>query len=129
MPNDRKKVINVHPAHAGRVQATSMVAAVVPHGVLFRAARKEDSPEVGGTGLDQAVIGLPQNLFYGATIPACILVRPESDRKPQTGVAKCLHQCRRRISRRPCSGYLRPKRRKIVSTFDRFENVPAALAP
>ncbi len=51
------------------------MAAVTPHGVLFRGAsegiiRKKVIEE----NLLDAVIGLPENLFYGTSIPACILV-------------------------------------------------------
>ena len=52
------------------------MAVVLPHGVLFRGAadgtiRKYIIDELNY--LD-AVIGLPANLFYGTSIPACILV-------------------------------------------------------
>ncbi|MGI5879874.1 MAG: type I restriction-modification system subunit M [Syntrophomonadaceae bacterium] len=51
------------------------IAAIAPHGVLFRGAseglvRKRVIEE----NLLDAVIGLPENIFYGTSIPACILV-------------------------------------------------------
>ena len=52
-----------------------MVATVMPHGVLFRGgAEKEIRKKFLEQDLVEAVIGLPPNLFYGAGIPACILV-------------------------------------------------------
>ena len=53
-----------------------MMASVFPHGVLFRGAaegeiRKYIIQEMNA--LD-AVIGLPANIFYGTSIPTCILV-------------------------------------------------------
>jgi type I restriction enzyme, R subunit len=52
-----------------------VVTTVMPHGVLFRGgAEKEIRKEFLEQDLIEAVIGLPQNLFYGAGIPACILV-------------------------------------------------------
>lgn len=52
-----------------------MVATVMPHGVLFRGgAEKEIRKKILQQDLIEAVIGLPPNLFYGAGIPACILV-------------------------------------------------------
>src|ERR1039457_6873133 len=52
-----------------------MVATVMPHGVLFRGgAEKEIRKKFLEQDLVEAVIGLPQNLFYGAGIPACILI-------------------------------------------------------
>jgi type I restriction enzyme M protein len=48
---------------------------VMPHGVLFRGASEGKIREgLLREDLIEAVIGLPQNLFYGTEIPACILV-------------------------------------------------------
>ena len=48
---------------------------VMPHGVLFRGG-KEAKIREGIIERDwlEAVIGLPENLFYGTGIPACILI-------------------------------------------------------
>jgi type I restriction enzyme M protein len=51
------------------------VAAVAPHGVLFRGANEGRIRQaIIGKNLIDAVIGLPENLFYGTSIPACIIV-------------------------------------------------------
>ncbi len=51
------------------------IAAVAPHGVLFRGASEGSiRKRVIDENLLDAVIGLPENLFYGTPIPACILV-------------------------------------------------------
>lgn len=51
------------------------IAAVAPHGVLFRgAAEGRIRQKVVEKNLLDAVIGLPENIFYGTSIPACILV-------------------------------------------------------
>jgi type I restriction system adenine methylase (hsdM) len=51
------------------------MAAVAPHGVLFRGASEgRIRKTVIDKNLLDAVIGLPANLFYGTSIPACILV-------------------------------------------------------
>lgn len=51
-------------------------AVVLPHGVLFRGAAEGTIREYIVKDLNylDAVIGLPPNLFYGTSIPACILV-------------------------------------------------------
>jgi type I restriction enzyme M protein len=51
------------------------VAVVLPHGVLFRGASEGKIRKglIDDNYLD-AVVGLPQNLFFGTGIPACILV-------------------------------------------------------
>ena len=48
---------------------------VLPHGVLFRGANEgKIRQKLIEENLLDAVIGLPANLFYGTSIPACILV-------------------------------------------------------
>jgi type I restriction enzyme M protein len=54
---------------------TGRVGVVMPHGALFRGgAEKEIRRCLIQKGLLDAVIGLPRNLFYNTSIPACILV-------------------------------------------------------
>ncbi|WP_300394144.1 type I restriction-modification system subunit M [Henriciella sp.] len=51
-------------------------AIVLPHGALFRSGAEGRIRQhiVDDLNYLDAVIGLPQNLFYGTSIPACILV-------------------------------------------------------
>jgi type I restriction enzyme M protein len=51
-------------------------AIVLPHGVLFRGAAEGVIREyiIKEQNYLDAVIGLPANLFYGTTIPACLLI-------------------------------------------------------
>ena len=57
------------------LRSNGRMAAVVPHGVLFRgSAEGRIRQTVIEKNLLDAVIGLPANLFYGTSIPACILV-------------------------------------------------------
>ena len=55
---------------------TGRMGIVLPHGVLFRGAQEgKIRREIIETyNMLDAVIGLPANLFFGAGIPACILV-------------------------------------------------------
>ena len=52
------------------------MAIVLPHGVLFRGAAEGKIREylVGDKNYLDAVIGMPANLFYGTSIPTCVLV-------------------------------------------------------
>ena len=52
------------------------MAIVLPHGVLFRGAAEGKIREylVGEKNYLDAVIGMPANLFYGTSIPTCVLV-------------------------------------------------------
>lgn len=57
------------------LKETGKMAFVLPHGVLFRGAAEATIRQalIEKNYLD-AVIGLPANLFYGTSIPTCILV-------------------------------------------------------
>ena len=111
-----------------------MVATVMPHGVLFRGgAEKEIRKKFLEQDLIEAVIGLPPNLFYGAGIPACILVmRPNltgqspNPNKPENRRGQVLFiNADAEFHAGRAQNYLRPEHvEKIVSTFDRFEDVP-----
>ena len=52
------------------------MAVVMPHGVLFRGAAERHIREflIRDRNYLDAVIGLPENVFYGTGIPTCILV-------------------------------------------------------
>jgi type I restriction enzyme M protein len=51
------------------------VGVVMPHGVLFRGnVEKQIRQKLVESDLLEAVIGLPPNLFYSTTIPACLLL-------------------------------------------------------
>ena len=111
-----------------------MVATVMPHGVLFRGgAEKEIRRKWLEQDLIEAVIGLPPNLFYGAGIPACILVlrpnlsgQPLNPHKPVERRGQVLFiNADAEFHAGRAQNYLRPEHiEKIVSTFDRFEDVP-----
>lgn len=55
---------------------------VLPHGVLFRAASEAKiRKQIIDFNLLDAVIGLPSNLFFGASIPAVILILKKNRKK------------------------------------------------
>lgn len=57
------------------------MATILPHGVLFRGSSEAKiRKQIIDMNLLDAVIGLPEGLFYGTGIPACILVM-KKDRK------------------------------------------------
>jgi len=58
------------------------MALVLPHGVLFRAASEAKiRKQIIDFNLLDAVIGLPENLFFGTGIPACVLVLKKNRKK------------------------------------------------
>jgi len=55
--------------------ATGRMAVVLPHGVLFRLGKEgEIRRKILQMDILDSVIGLGQNLFYGTSIAACVLV-------------------------------------------------------
>ena len=111
-----------------------MVITVMPHGVLFRGgAEKEIRKKFLEQDLIEAIISLPQNLFYGAGIPACILVmrlnltgQSPNPNKPAGRRGQVLFiNADAEFHAGRAQNYLKPEHvEKIVSTFDRYEDVP-----
>jgi type I restriction enzyme M protein len=59
-----------------------MMATVMPHGVLFRGKTEKVIREgIVRDNLIEAIISLPQHLFYGTGIPACIIVINKKKKK------------------------------------------------
>ena len=61
-------------------------AIILPHGVLFRNQEAAIRRTLIHRGLIRGVIGLPENLFYGTSIPACILVFDKKNAEPNRGI-------------------------------------------
>lgn len=62
-------------------------AVIHPHGVLFRGgAEATIRREVVRRGYIKGIIGLPANLFYGTSIPACILVLDKENAHARKGI-------------------------------------------
>jgi type I restriction enzyme M protein len=109
------------------------VATVMPHGVLFRGgAEREIRRKWLQEDLIEAVIGLPQNLFYGASIPACVIVmRPNrsglaaNPNKPEARHQRVLFiNADAEFLAGRAQNYLRPEHvEKVVSTYERFADV------
>ncbi|HHQ6632540.1 TPA: type I restriction-modification system subunit M [Serratia fonticola] len=57
------------------LKSTGKGAVILPHGVLFRGNAEANIREnLIKQGYIKGIIGLPANLFYGTSIPACIIV-------------------------------------------------------
>lgn len=104
-----------------------MMATVMPHGVLFRGGEeKKIRTGLVKDDLLEAVISLPANLFYGASIPACILVLRAKKGKPKARKKKVLFiNADAEFFSGRAQNYLRPEHiEKITTTFDAFADVP-----
>ncbi len=62
-----------------------VMAVVLPHGVLFRGAAEGKIRRflIEERNFLDAVIGLPANIFYGTTIPTCVLVFKRCRENPE----------------------------------------------
>tara|TARA_R100000306_G_scaffold57998_1_gene56328 strand:- start:6298 stop:8751 length:2454 start_codon:yes stop_codon:yes gene_type:complete len=66
------------------LKSTGKGAVILPHGVLFRGhAEAEIRRNIIRQGYISGIIGLPANLFYGTTIPACIIVIDKAGAKAE----------------------------------------------
>ena len=74
----------LHMVH--QLADNGIMATVVPHGVLFRGAAEGTIREYLIKELNylDAVIGLPANIFYGTSIPTCIMVFKKCREKDDT---------------------------------------------
>jgi len=103
-----------------------VIATVMPHGVLFRGG-EERRIRTGLLDHDiiDAVIGLPQNLFYGTGIPACVLLLRAQGSKPPERQGKVLFiNADREYREGRAQNFLEPEHiEKIVGAYQAFQNV------
>ncbi len=76
MPDSGKKADLMFVQHmVASLKDNGRMAVVMPHGVLFRSGEERTCRRhFIDSGILEAVIGLPQGLFYGTGIPACVLI-------------------------------------------------------
>jgi type I restriction enzyme M protein len=101
------------------------VGVVMPHGILRRAGSEAEIRRgFIREDLVEAVIGLPENLFYGTDIPAALLVL--SRKKPRAREDRVLFiDAGRDYKEGAAQNQLRPEDLgRIARTFHEFEDVP-----
>lgn len=108
-------------------RSSGLVSTVMPHGVLFRGG-DEGRIRTGFLNDDiiEAVIGLGPQLFYGTSIPACILVLRPLGSKPKDREGKVLFiNADRDYREGRAQNYLELEHiEKIVSAYRAFDDVP-----
>ncbi len=96
------------------------MAVVLPHGVLFRGAAEGHIRKylIDDRNCLDAVIGLPANIFYGTSIPTCILVF----KKKRTQADSLLFiDASQHFEKIKTQNYLREEDiNKIISTYKQF---------
>ncbi len=69
------------------LKSTGKGAVILPHGVLFRGNTEGGiRRNIIRKGYIKGIIGLPANLFYGTSIPACIIVLDKAHAAARTGI-------------------------------------------
>ena len=88
MPESGKKADLMFVQHmVASLKPNGKCAVIMPHGVLFRSGdEREARKKFIEAGILEAVIGLPQSLFYGTGIPACVLVLNKAGAKTRKDV-------------------------------------------
>jgi len=105
------------------LNSKGIMASVVPHGVLFRGG-EEGKIRQGllEDDLFEAVIGFPQNLFYGASIPAAVIILNKN--KPENKKDKVLFiEASQGFIKDGNKNKLRPENiDHIVKAYEAFQN-------
>ncbi len=69
------------------LKSTGKGAVILPHGVLFRGNTEATIRQaIVKHGYIKGIIGLPANLFYGTSIPACIIVLDKEHATSRKGI-------------------------------------------
>nr|WP_319539061.1 type I restriction-modification system subunit M [uncultured Methanospirillum sp.] len=69
------------------LKSTGKGAIILPHGVLFRGGSEgEIRRNLIRRGVIKGIIGLPPNLFFGTSIPACIVVLDKESAAARNGI-------------------------------------------
>lgn len=97
---------------------------VMPHGVLFRGNAEETIRiEVLKKKYIKGIVSLPQNLFYGTGIPACIIIIDKEDAETREGIF--LIDASRGFKKDGSKNRLREQDiEKIVQTFLNRKEIP-----
>lgn len=98
------------------------MAVVLPHGVLFRGAAEGHIRRylIEQMNYLDAVIGLPPNIFYGTSIPTCILVFKKCRRNPDDIL---FIDASREFDKVKTQNILRPEHiQKIVDAYNARKN-------
>lgn len=106
------------------LNAKGKMASVVPHGVLFRGGAEGKIREgFLKDDLIEAVIGLPQNIFYGTGIPAAILVITKNKDEKRKNKVLFIDASKDFVKDGNKNKLRDEDIEKIVKTFDAYEDV------
>ncbi|RVY42198.1 type I restriction-modification system subunit M [Helicobacter pylori] len=103
---------------------TGKGAVILPHGVLFRGnAEGAIRKNLLTKGYIKSVIGLAPNLFYGTSIPACVIVLDKENARARKGVF--LIDASKDFKKDGNKNRLREQDvQKMIDTFNAYKEIP-----
>jgi len=112
------------------VNPTGRVGVVLPHGVLFRGgAEGKIRKGILEEDLLEAVIGLPSNLFFGASIPACLFIVNKNKPKERKGRAFFLYGAREYLEGKNQNKLRKQDIEKIVNAYRGYTTIEKYCRP
>jgi type I restriction enzyme M protein len=104
-------------------KTTGRCALLFPHGVLFRDEEKSMREKLVEMDILDCVIGLGANLFFNASMEACIVIC--NNDKPASHKNKVLFiDAKDDVTRKNAESYLEPIHiEKIVETYGKYEDI------
>lgn len=97
---------------------------VVPHGVLFRGSSEGKIRQgILKDDLIEAIIGLPQNIFYGTGIPAALIIINKDKKEERKGKVLFIDASQGFIKDGNKNKLRDEDIEKIITTFDNFESL------
>ncbi len=103
---------------------TGKGAVILPHGVLFRGnAEAQIRKNLLMKGYIKGVIGLAPNLFYGTSIPACVIVLDKENARTRKGVF--VIDASKDFKKDGNKNRLREQDvQKMIDTFNAYKEIP-----
>jgi type I restriction enzyme M protein len=106
------------------LNAKGRAGVVLPHGVLFRGgAEGKIRKGILEDDLLEAVIGLPSNLFFGASIPACLFIVNKDKPKERRGKVFLLYGANDFLEGKRQNKLRAEDIRKIVAAYREYRSV------
>jgi len=106
------------------------VGVVLPHGVLFRGgAEGKIRKGILEEDLLEAVIGLPSNLFFGASIPACLFIVNKNKPKERKGKVFFLYGANEYLEGKNQNKLRKEDIEKIVNAYREYRTVEKYCRP
>ncbi|WQS51409.1 type I restriction-modification system subunit M [Helicobacter pylori] len=103
---------------------TGKGAVILPHGVLFRGnAEAQIRKNLLTKGYIKGVIGLAPNLFYGTSIPACVIILDKENARTRKGVF--MIDASKDFKKDGNKNRLREQDvQKMIDTFNAYKEIP-----